>query len=211
MPPQVAGPPPGTRVVQPAELKRWTVVYPCYLDANLSTAQGRRLAKSKLVGCGNVSAYDVGEACHRLGLNAAYEPKRHPRADPLAAWGGRIRCELFYGPDSPQAKAAAAEGKPRPPLKGLLATKEQLLVALAREIPGLPNRRARLMQLQQYAAQVREFQERRAKGQDVNPRSGRMSKAEIKAAVKKNTEARRAAEAAAAETAGRGGQVLNRA
>ena len=207
----MTGPPPGTRVVQAAELKTWTVLYPCYFDARLSTAQGRRLARGKLVGCENISAYDVGEACHRLGLNAILEAKRHPRADPLAPWGGRIRCELFYGPDTPQAKAAAAEGRPRPPMKGLVATKEQLLAAVAREIPGLPNRRVRLQQLLQFAAQQREFQERRAKGQDASPRSGRMSKAEIKAAVKRNTEAKRAAEAAAAETAGRGGQVLNRA
>jgi hypothetical protein len=39
------------QAVDPAVFKRWTILYPCYVNVMLTTAQGRRLPKSKLAGC----------------------------------------------------------------------------------------------------------------------------------------------------------------
>ena len=52
--PLVAAPTPGQqqqaqpqmRPIDPAEIKHWTCVWPCYLDGSLTVAQGRRLPKS---------------------------------------------------------------------------------------------------------------------------------------------------------------------
>jgi signal recognition particle subunit SEC65 len=209
--PQVApgGVPPGQRMVSVEELKRWTAIYPCYFDAALSTAQGRRLPRSRLAGCEHVSAYDLAEAVQRLGLAFILQNKRHPRSDPFTPWNGRALVELFYAADSPQARAAAAEGRKRPPLKGLIATKEELLRAVAREIALLPNRKGRLQFVEQQQAKVKELEALRASGRAADPRAGKMSKAEIKAAVKKNMKIAADKKQAEAALEGRGGQALH--
>ncbi len=49
--PSVPPPPPGARQVSLDEVRKWPCVYPAYINANLTVAQGRRLPKSKLVDC----------------------------------------------------------------------------------------------------------------------------------------------------------------
>jgi hypothetical protein len=47
----------------PAMWKKWTVVYPCYIDATKKCSQGRRIAKDKCEGC----ELSVPEPWHPLG------------------------------------------------------------------------------------------------------------------------------------------------
>ena len=176
------------------------------MDARLSTSQGRRLSRARCAGCEDVNVHDLLEACaQRLGLPCLPQGKRHPRADVFQPWGGRVLVELFHAPGSPEGLAAAAAGEARRPVRPLISSKEKLLLAVAREIPTLPGRAPRLAYLEGMRAKHRDAVERHAKGQRGQQR---MSKAEMKAAVKKNMAARAAAEAQGILGAG-GGQAVN--
>ena len=66
----------------------WICVYPNYLDANKTVAEGRRISKSIAVPSPNVR--ELGEVCSALGLKYAIEDKAYPR-DWLVP--GRVRIE----------------------------------------------------------------------------------------------------------------------
>jgi hypothetical protein len=50
-----AAPAPGQRLQQiridPEVFKKWTIIYPCYINESYTVAKGRRVPKSELVGC----------------------------------------------------------------------------------------------------------------------------------------------------------------
>jgi hypothetical protein len=53
---ELAPPPPQPvvpqgRRVTPEELKKWAIIYPCYLDPSVTVDKGRRLPLHKLTGC----------------------------------------------------------------------------------------------------------------------------------------------------------------
>lgn len=94
----IAAPPPQVQrsmMVNPEEIKKWTVLYPAYFDRNLSRNSGRRVTKD--LAYPNVDLQHLLEAC-RMAFNSINpalmflpERKRHPQ-DPLR--NGRIRVQL---------------------------------------------------------------------------------------------------------------------
>ncbi|KAJ3104947.1 hypothetical protein HDU97_008695 [Phlyctochytrium planicorne] len=71
-------------------MKKWTVVYPVYMDSSRSSRQGRMIAASAAVK--DPSIVYLGECCKVLGLNTVVERnKRHPK-DPLCF--GRVRVQI---------------------------------------------------------------------------------------------------------------------
>ncbi|ORE06872.1 signal recognition particle, SRP19 subunit [Rhizopus microsporus var. microsporus] len=85
----VATGPQGVRRLSPEEYKDWICVYPCYIDADKSVQEGRKIAKEKAVS--NPHAYHMALAVQRFGLTVVYENKCHPRD-----WAnvGRVRVQL---------------------------------------------------------------------------------------------------------------------
>jgi signal recognition particle subunit SEC65 len=51
----------------------WVCVYPCYIDADKSAQEGRKIAKEKSVK--NPHAYHMAIACQKLGFSVVYEVK----------------------------------------------------------------------------------------------------------------------------------------
>ncbi|KAI7907259.1 signal recognition particle, SRP19 subunit [Cokeromyces recurvatus] len=104
------------RQMQPNEYKDWVCVYPCYIDADKTVQEGRKISKEKAVK--NPHAYHMAVACQKLGFNVVYEGKRHPRD-----WAnvGRVRVQLknssnfFINPN--------------------IITRKQLFIAIAKLIP----------------------------------------------------------------------------
>ncbi|EGF79818.1 hypothetical protein BATDEDRAFT_25645 [Batrachochytrium dendrobatidis JAM81] len=98
--------------------KRWTCIYPVYIDQDKSYAEGRRVSKSQAVK--NPAAIYMAEAVQRLGLTSVVEPKcRHPR-DPFTF--GRIRVQIH-----------TTAGKPISPI---YFNKRQLLIKIASMLPA---------------------------------------------------------------------------
>jgi len=56
------------------EKKKWTVVYPVYLNSKKTCAEGRKIAKAKSVE--NPTAHDLAEACKLLGLQCELEVRK---------------------------------------------------------------------------------------------------------------------------------------
>ncbi|KAI8973587.1 signal recognition particle, SRP19 subunit [Mycotypha africana] len=85
----VATTPQGVVKLQPEDYKDWVCVYPCYINAEMSYKEGRKLSKEKCTK--NPHAYHMALACQKLGLSVVYEGKRHPRD-----WAnvGRVRVQL---------------------------------------------------------------------------------------------------------------------
>ncbi|KAI8638278.1 signal recognition particle, SRP19 subunit [Parasitella parasitica] len=84
-----SGPNGVAREMRPEEYKDWLCVYPCYIDADKSVQEGRKIAKEKSVK--NPHAYHMAIACQKLGFSVVYEGKRHPRD-----WAnvGRVRVQI---------------------------------------------------------------------------------------------------------------------
>ncbi|CEP10955.1 hypothetical protein [Parasitella parasitica] len=84
-----SGPNGVAREMRPDEYKDWLCVYPCYINADKSVQEGRRIAKEKSVK--NPHAYHMAIACQKLGFSVVYEGKQHPRD-----WAnvGRVRVQI---------------------------------------------------------------------------------------------------------------------
>ncbi|TPX30642.1 hypothetical protein SmJEL517_g05838 [Synchytrium microbalum] len=115
-------PPIGQSTIDPATLARfksWHCIYPVYIDADKTVAQGRRIAKH--LGCKEPHIFAMAEAVRRLNLSAVLEgDKRHPR-DPFVF--GRLRVQLRT-----QEGVAA---------HGAIRSKKMLLEAIARLVPEM--------------------------------------------------------------------------
>ncbi|KAI8069758.1 signal recognition particle, SRP19 subunit [Gilbertella persicaria] len=105
-----------TRQMHPDEYKDWVCVYPCYIDADKTVQEGRKISKEKAAK--NPHAYHMAIACQKLGFSVVYEGKRHPRD-----WAnvGRVRVQIknssnfFVNAD--------------------ITTRKQLFVAIAKILP----------------------------------------------------------------------------
>lgn len=101
------------------EKKKWTVVYPVYLNSKKTCAEGRKIAKAKSVE--NPTAHDLAEACKLLGLQCELEAdKAYPR-DFLQK--GRVRVLI------------KENGQP---IKPEIPNKAALIVKLGQIVPKLP-------------------------------------------------------------------------
>ena len=163
----ISHPQPVRRTVTAEEVRKWTALYPCYFDPRLTVAQGRRLPRERCGGCDDASVYDVAEACASLGLAAVGQlNKRHPRCDLRRP--GRVLVELF-----PPPGAALAPARPQP------GNKARLLEAVARAIPGLPNRAVRFAHFAQMRAEWEAQQRLRGgpKGGKAGARAARRAQA----------------------------------
>lgn len=125
-----------------AELKppAFVVIWPVYLEASATVANGRRVPRSIAAGCDNINVLDIYEAAIELGFipgQTLYveQKKLYPRAGfPMTHMNpGRVRVALKAGPGG------------APSVKGI-ETKEALLRAAARMIPTLESRRLRQAQ-----------------------------------------------------------------
>ena len=100
-------------------LKQWTCVYPVYLDAAKSTAQGRKVPSAFAVK--DPAVVYMGEAVRRLGLVGVLESdKRHPRD---AFTFGRIRVQMKH-----------SNGQLMNPA---IKSKKMLLIKLAQLVPAV--------------------------------------------------------------------------
>jgi len=108
--------------------RRWTVVYPRYLDLDATIAQGRRIPKSFCISTPTVP--DLLEAAQTLQLKIAFEDKMYSRD----FWQrGRIRVQLRKDDGSW--------------LNSNIQSKKSLLIQFGQIIPKLTNRPARMQQL----------------------------------------------------------------
>lgn len=57
----------------PPGAERWPCFYPCYMDSSKRVSEGRKLPRSKLVGCEGVTMHDLMEAAAKLGLTGLGE------------------------------------------------------------------------------------------------------------------------------------------
>ncbi|KAG2234250.1 signal recognition particle, SRP19 subunit [Thamnidium elegans] len=112
------GPGGNIRRMSPEEYKDWVCVYPCYIDADKSVQDGRKISKEKAVN--NPHAYHMSIACQKLGFSAVYENKRHPRD-----WAnvGRVRVQMKNS-----ANFFIHED---------IITRKQLFITIAKLLPGI--------------------------------------------------------------------------
>ncbi|KAH6594327.1 hypothetical protein BASA61_004034 [Batrachochytrium salamandrivorans] len=114
-PPQVVSQGADPRVKEAA--KKWTCLYPVYIDQSKSWHEGRRVAKH--LATKDPAAMYMADAIQRLGLAAMVEPdRRHPRD---AFTFGRIKVQLR----TPQGV----------PINPLYANKRALLIKIASMLP----------------------------------------------------------------------------
>jgi len=66
--PRAVPPPAGPAGPDPAKLKTWQAIYPCYINVAKKSSEGRRLPKSKLEGCTNPHPFDIANVLHSLGF-----------------------------------------------------------------------------------------------------------------------------------------------
>ncbi|XP_044499662.1 signal recognition particle 19 kDa protein [Mangifera indica] len=83
-----------------ADIKKWVVIYPVYLNSKKTIAEGRRISVSKA--CENPNCVEIGDCCNYLKIPYAIEiDKAYPR-DFMQR--GRVRVKLkkedgtFYNP-----------------------------------------------------------------------------------------------------------------
>jgi hypothetical protein len=60
-----SGPPPP---IDPAKIKTWTCIYPCYLNPDKKPKEGRRLPLSKIAGCNDPHVMEIAHAAATLGF-----------------------------------------------------------------------------------------------------------------------------------------------
>jgi len=77
----------------PSDEGRWICVYPSYINAKKSAAEGRRIAKEKAVD--NPTSQEILDILKNAGLNVKLEKKMYPR-EWIRDWNfqGRVRIQL---------------------------------------------------------------------------------------------------------------------
>ncbi|BFU19994.1 SRP19, putative [Entamoeba histolytica HM-1:IMSS-B] len=74
---------------QKVDTSRWIVIYPAYIDSELTIAQGRKVSKEVSVKQPNV--FDLKKACETLKVNFVLEKQRYSRQQWVM---GRVRIQL---------------------------------------------------------------------------------------------------------------------
>ncbi|KAL3072827.1 hypothetical protein niasHS_017801 [Heterodera schachtii] len=117
---------------------RWVAIYPLYIDASKSLAQGRRIPKAKAVN--NPTCQEIFDVLNHVGLRCELEQKKtHPRAQSRGAANpkqqqqeeGRIRVQL-KGDDGENVGEGAAQPK--------FMTRQQMMEYAAEMVPKLKTR-----------------------------------------------------------------------
>ncbi|KAJ0092743.1 hypothetical protein Patl1_24780 [Pistacia atlantica] len=105
-----------------ADIKKWVVIYPVYLNSKKTIAEGRRISVSKA--CENPNCVEIGDCCNHLKIPYAIEiDKAYPR-DFMQR--GRVRVKLrredgtFYNP--------------------AISSRKQLMLHVAELVPRHPGR-----------------------------------------------------------------------
>lgn len=77
----------------PSDESRWICLYPSYINAKKTTAEGRRIAKEKAVD--NPTSQEIHDILKNSGLNVKLEKKMYPR-EWIRDWNfqGRVRVQL---------------------------------------------------------------------------------------------------------------------
>jgi signal recognition particle subunit SRP19 len=89
-----------------AEVMKWPVLYPVYLDKRLTRAQGRRVPLEAAVELPNVA--EMVECVKKLGVIYMLEDKSHPKSPFMRA---RIRVRLFEADQKTPVKPEIAKSK----------------------------------------------------------------------------------------------------
>eukprot|EP00038_Savillea_parva_P017521 m.20583 g.20583 ORF g.20583 m.20583 type:complete len:165 (+) comp3807_c0_seq1:113-607(+) len=127
---------------------RWTCVYPAYIDANKSLAQGRRISKEEAVEVPHPAFMD--EVLSNAGINREYEQKNYSRSPVGFGFMGRFRVQIF--------------DKDRNPVNPNIPNKMALLRYIAKQIPetskykewkvAMEKEKARIAEQEEVANQV---------------------------------------------------------
>ncbi|RRT37551.1 hypothetical protein B296_00053141 [Ensete ventricosum] len=76
--------------IDPANIKKWKVIYPVYINSKKTVAEGRRIGVTKA--CENPTCIEIGDCCSYLKIPFAIElDKAYPR-DFMQR--GRVRVQL---------------------------------------------------------------------------------------------------------------------
>ncbi|URE26827.1 Signal recognition particle 19 kDa [Musa troglodytarum] len=76
--------------IDPANIKKWNVIYPVYINSKKTVAEGRRISATKA--CENPTCIEIGDCCSYLKIPFAIElDKAYPR-DFMQR--GRVRVQL---------------------------------------------------------------------------------------------------------------------
>eukprot|EP01094_Clydonella_sp_ATCC50884_P025297 TRINITY_DN6599_c0_g1_i2.p1 TRINITY_DN6599_c0_g1~~TRINITY_DN6599_c0_g1_i2.p1 ORF type:complete len:143 (-),score=51.34 TRINITY_DN6599_c0_g1_i2:11-400(-) len=109
--------------VDPEELKMWQILYPCYINANRTIQEGRRLPKEKA--CVNPSLQEIKEICDFLKVPCVLEPTKVYSRNTLLSGRARVLIKK--------------DGKPVNPD---IPSKNHLMRKLGELIPRLQEKRA---------------------------------------------------------------------
>lgn len=133
--PQAAESRPPPRNVAREEVKHFQTIYPQYLDAELTQAEGRRLTKKQSVS--TPGAEEIMLALRELGYkNIAFDPKKsYPRTQgsdrfPLVP-RGCVKVQIKEPASAHYVKKSDFDSQTRAPVVPGLETKHQVLVKVA--------------------------------------------------------------------------------
>eukprot|EP01094_Clydonella_sp_ATCC50884_P025296 TRINITY_DN6599_c0_g1_i1.p1 TRINITY_DN6599_c0_g1~~TRINITY_DN6599_c0_g1_i1.p1 ORF type:complete len:190 (-),score=38.77 TRINITY_DN6599_c0_g1_i1:150-680(-) len=85
--------------VDPEELKMWQILYPCYINANRTIQEGRRLPKEKA--CVNPSLQEIKEICDFLKVPCVLEPTKVYSRNTLLSGRARVLIKKDGKPVNP--------------------------------------------------------------------------------------------------------------
>uniref|UniRef100_A0A914I1J7 Signal recognition particle 19 kDa protein n=1 Tax=Globodera rostochiensis TaxID=31243 RepID=A0A914I1J7_GLORO len=119
---------------------RWVAIYPLYINATKSLAQGRRIAKAKAVD--NPTCQEIFDVLSHAGFRCSMElakvhPRVQPRGDPQQRQEGRVRVQLRDDEDEAGTAVATAQQQPQ---QHQFMSRHQLLLYAAEMIPKLKTR-----------------------------------------------------------------------
>ncbi|KXJ13823.1 signal recognition particle 19 kDa protein [Exaiptasia diaphana] len=122
----------------PSSKDRWIVIYPAYLNARRTVAQGRRVPKSKSVD--NPTVYEIRDVCQSQGLEVGLEDKLYPKdSSKDALCKGRVRVQLKKSDGSPS--------------NDKFINRKSLMLFLGEMIPKLKSRQTKSGQTDSSASQ----------------------------------------------------------
>eukprot|EP01059_Diplonema_ambulator_P036379 TRINITY_DN9038_c0_g1_i1.p2 TRINITY_DN9038_c0_g1~~TRINITY_DN9038_c0_g1_i1.p2 ORF type:complete len:175 (+),score=39.90 TRINITY_DN9038_c0_g1_i1:64-525(+) len=117
--------------------KDYQILYPQYIDSNLTTGEGRRMPMSKCVE--NPTAVEMYQVCMQVGIPVIFQPEKGYARQPTAR-RGRIKVLL----KRPQSEHYMKKSEYDTATRGLIVeeypSKNALMTKMAEVIPNLPSR-----------------------------------------------------------------------
>eukprot|EP01064_Diplonema_japonicum_P018030 TRINITY_DN2663_c2_g2_i1.p1 TRINITY_DN2663_c2_g2~~TRINITY_DN2663_c2_g2_i1.p1 ORF type:complete len:155 (+),score=17.52 TRINITY_DN2663_c2_g2_i1:65-529(+) len=117
--------------------KDYQVLYPQYLDANLTTGEGRRMPLAKSCEC--PSSVEMYQVCMQVGVPVIFQPEKGYARQPTAR-RGRIKVLLKTPQDQHYIKKSEYDTATRSLINSQFPTKVALMAKMAEIIPTLPSR-----------------------------------------------------------------------